>query len=151
VHVLEHQQHRCGDGVIGEQGERLLENSQLRTCRWSIGLPLLAKRTQRVDERLVGQLGADEIDRASQQGLEARLPRASGELGRQPRLANARFAGDQDGSAAARLRCFERVPELAQFCCASYERRFRASLHAVSIARPAPREKGVRKHPVTGR
>jgi hypothetical protein len=30
------------------------------------------------------------------------------------------------------------VPELAQFSCASYERRFRASLHAASIARLAP-------------
>jgi len=69
--------------------------------------------------------------------------RAFHELSREPRLANARLAGDEDGCAPARLRCFERMPESSQLACASYERSFLTGLHAASIARLAPGEQAL--------
>ena len=50
---------------------------------------------------LVGQLRADEIDRASDQNLDPCLARAARELGREPGLADARLSRHEDGPAAS--------------------------------------------------
>ena len=72
VQILEHEQHRCGSCAVGEQRQRLLEHPQLRAsaARRQPGLP---ERAQGLDERLVRQLRADEIDRAAERA--PRTPR----------------------------------------------------------------------------
>ena len=127
VQILEHEQHGRGGGVVGEQRERLLEHPQLRARACE---PQLSERTQRLDERLVGQLRADEIDRAPEEDLEPCVAGAARELGREPRLADARLSGDEDGRAAPRPRRVEHALELSELACASDERRARARLHA---------------------
>ena len=106
-------------------------SSNTRSCEPAAARrpPRLSERTQRLDERLVRQLRADEIDRAPEQDLEPRVAGAARELGREPGLADARLAGDEDGRAAPRLRRVERALELLELACASDERRARASLH----------------------
>jgi hypothetical protein len=130
VQVLEHEQHRRGGRVAGEQGQCLLEDLQLGTC----GGPGPAERAQGLGERLVGQLGADEVDRPAEQDLPAGLAGALGEFGGEPGLADAGLAGHQDGRAAARPRGGERPLERSELASAARER-LGASLHAVSIAR----------------
>ena len=130
MQVLEHEQHRRGGRALGEQRERLLEHPQLRARRLPVDLPRLAERTQGLDERLVRQLGADEIDRAPEQDLEPRGAGARRELGREPGLADARLAGDEDGRAAPRPRRVERALELPELARASDEHLARASLHS---------------------
>ena len=71
VQILEHEQHGCGSGALGEQRERLLEHLQLRARR-PVDLPRLPERTQGLDERLVRQLRADEIDRAPDEAPRTR-------------------------------------------------------------------------------
>jgi hypothetical protein len=127
--------------VAGEQIQRLLEDLEL-----GAGGPrrpaerALCYRAEGLGERLVGQLGADQVDRPAEQGREARLAGAAGELGGEPGLADARLAGHHDGRAAARPRGGERPlerPELAGAAC----ERLGARLHAASIAprrSPAP-------------
>ena len=51
------------------------------------------------------------------------------ELGREPGLADARFAGDEHGRAAPRLRRLERALELLELALAPDEHLARASLH----------------------
>ena len=111
VQVLEHEQHRRGGRALGEQRER-----RPRTPAAASPPPPaeLAERPQRLDERLVGQLGADEVDRAPEQHLEAAVARARRELGGQPRLADARLPGDEHGGAASRPRRVERALELLE-------------------------------------
>ena len=122
VQILQHQQHGRGGRAFGEQRERLLEHPKLRA-----GLARkLSERTQRLDERLVRKLRADEIDRAAEEDLESFGASARRELGREPGLADARLSGDEDGRAAPRLRRVERAPERLQLACASDE-------HAASI------------------
>ena len=136
VQILEHEQHGRGGRALGEQRERLLEHPQLRARGPLIDLPKLSERAQGLDERLVGQLRADEIDRAPEEDLEPCVAGAARELGREPGLADARLSGDEDGRAAARPRRVERALELPELACASDERRSGASLHAASIPPP---------------
>ena len=63
VQVLEHEKHRRSVCALGEQRERVLEHPQLRDRSGSVDPPKLAEWTQRVGERLVRELCADEIDR----------------------------------------------------------------------------------------
>jgi hypothetical protein len=133
VQVLEHEQHRRGGRVAGEQGQRLLEDLELGT-RGGGGGPRAADRPQGLGQRLVGQLGADEVDRPAEQGLPAGLAGAAGDLGGEAGLADAGLAGYEDGCAAARPRGGERLlerPELGGAAC----ERLGARLHAASIAR----------------
>ena len=146
VQILEHEQHGRGSCAVGEQRERLLEHPQLRAGRPPVDLPRLSERTQGLDERLVRQLRADEIDRAPEEDLEPGVAGAARELGREPGLADARLSGDEDGRAAPRLRRVERALELPELACASDEHLARASLHPASIA-PPPLAEGARKHP----
>ena len=148
MQVLEHEQHRRGGRVTGEERERLLEDPQLGTCGgvrgpWPAAERMPSNRAQGLGERLVGQLGADEIDRPAEQGPEARLAGAAGELGREPRLADARLAGHEDGRAAACPRGGERALELPELACAPHQRRCGASLHPASIARLPPAGKAL--------
>ena len=103
VQILEHEQHGRGGCAVGEQRERLLEHPQLRAGPL-VDLPQLPERTQGLDERLVRQLRADEIDRAPEEDLEPRVAGTSRELGREPGLADARLPGDEDGRTASGLR-----------------------------------------------
>ena len=142
VQILEHEQHGCGSGALGEQRQRLLEHPQLRAGRLPLGLPGLAERAQRLDERLVRQLRADEIDRAAEEDLEPGVAGASRELGREPGLADARLPGDEDGRTRPRPRCVERALELPELACASDEHLARASLHFGQYRAAAPRPEG---------
>ena len=85
------------------------------------GSPRLPERTQGLDERLVGQLRADEIDRAAEEDLEPCVTRAFREFGRERGLPDPRFPGDKDGRTRPRLRCVERAPELPELADASNE------------------------------
>ena len=95
---------------------------------------------QRLDERLVRQLRADEIDRAPEQDLEPGAAGTSGELGGEPGLADARLSGDENGRTLPRPRCVERALELPEFVCAPDEHLARAGLHLgqYRAASPAP-------------
>jgi hypothetical protein len=79
------------------------------------------------------KVGSDEVDRASEQDLEAGLAGAARDLRRQPCLADAGLPGDERRRAAAGVRRVKRAPELLELACASDERRARAGLHAASI------------------
>ena len=78
VQILQHEQHGCGGRALGEQRERLLEDPQLRLRGRPVDLSKVSERAERLDERLVGQHRADEIDRTPEQDLEALGTGASG-------------------------------------------------------------------------
>ena len=138
--VLEHEQHGYGGRPLGEQGERLLEHPQLGASG-----PKLQRR-QGVDERLVGQLRADEIDRASEQNLEACLARVRRELGREPGLADPCFAGDERGRAASRLRLAERAPKRLELAGSSHERRWATHAPSIDLGTASPQDTHPRGH-----
>ena len=85
VQVLEHEQHRCGGCSVGEQRERVLEDLQLRAGPRLVDRPRLPERTKGLEERLIRQLCADEVDRAPEQDLEpggrGHVPRARTRVG----------------------------------------------------------------------
>jgi hypothetical protein len=112
VQVFQHQQRRR---ALAEPREDRLEHAQLR-ARSALGQP-----AQRLGERLVRQLGADEIEAASHQHLEARGSRR--QLGREPSLADAGLAGDQHGGSVAGARSGERALERGELAGASDEHR----------------------------
>ena len=134
VHVLEHEQHRRRRRTIRQQRQCVLEHAQLRGRRLPPGWSTLAEWPQRLDERLVWQLGADEIDRPPEQDVEPRVACARRKLGREAALADARLAGDENGRAATGPGCVEGALELRELASASHERGFRASAHAASMA-----------------
>jgi hypothetical protein len=138
VNVFEHDQDRR---PLDEQRQRVLEHAQLRG-RLCAGL---AERTERIDERLVRQLGADEVDRASEQHLEAQVACACCELGREARLADSRLPRDEGGRAPSGLGCGECVLELRQLASPSDERGSRARPHRTSIAQADPGRKSAAK------
>ena len=79
-----------------EQRQRLLEHAQLRTGRARVDEGKLAPaRAQRLDERLVGQLRADEIEAAPDERLEAGVAGMRRELAHEPGLADPGLARDQ--------------------------------------------------------
>ena len=53
-----------------EHGQHVLEQAQLRPGVRVVDQPAVSDPAERVDERLVGQLRADEIDRAADEHLE---------------------------------------------------------------------------------
>jgi hypothetical protein len=150
VQVLEYEQHRCGGCAVAEHRQRLLEHPELRGNRLAVDLPKLPERTQGLDERLVRQLGADQIDRAPNQHLEARVAGACRQLGRQPGLADASVSGDQRGRAAPRPRRAQGALELPELADASDEDLAGGSLHLGSVAPPGAVAEGARTHPATG-
>lgn len=88
MQILEREQHGSGGCAVSEQRERLLEQAQLRARHLPIDPPKLPERTQGLDERMVGQLRAHQIDRAPEQDLEPCVASACRELGREPGLAD---------------------------------------------------------------
>src|SRR5258705_11517134 len=91
--------------MTSEERERLLEDPQLGTCGGICGPRAAAERmpgnrAQGLGERLVGQLSANEIDRPAEQGPEACLAGAAGEVRPEPRLSRAHLPGPQGGPAA---------------------------------------------------
>ena len=131
VDVLEHEQHRRLGCAIADQRERLLEHPELR-----LSAPQLAQRLQRLDERLVGQLRADEVDRPPDQDFEAVVACTLRSLGRQSRFADARLPGDENGRSASGSGCLERVLQLVQLGFPSDEGCPGASRHRSSITPP---------------
>ena len=129
MQILQHEQHGCGERALGEQRKRLLEDAQLRARGRPVDPPKVSDRAERLDERLVGQLRTDEIDRAPEEDLEALGAGASGELGGQPGLADARLPREEDGQPAPAVRCLQRALELRELACAPDEHLGRASLH----------------------
>ena len=129
MQVLENEQHGDGGGALAQQRERRLEYASLRASRADPSEP-----PQRLGERLEGKLGADEVQRAPEQHLEADHARASRELGRQPRLADPRFAGEEHGPAASSPRRAQRPLKHLELSDAPDKRRARAHLHEASIA-----------------
>jgi hypothetical protein len=122
VQILEHEQHRCGGGPLGEQRQHLLERQSLRASHPPLlDRPRLPERTQRLDERLIRQFRADEVDRATEEDVEPRVAGSCSKLGREARLADARFSSEEDGCAAPRPRRVERAVEFPQFADASDE------------------------------
>jgi hypothetical protein len=136
VQVLEHEQQGCGGRAVEQQRQRLLEHLQLRARRLPINLRERSERTEGLDERLVRQLRADQVDRAPEEDLEPGVAGACRQLGRQPGLADARLPSDEDGRSAARLGRVEGALELPKLAYPPDEHLARGSLHPGSIAPP---------------
>ncbi len=130
VQILEHEHHRCGGRPVGEAGEGVLEDSQLRARSLPIARPRLSERTQCLDERLVGQFRADEIDRVPEEQLEPRDTSTPSQLGHETGLADTGFPGDQDGHTPSGARRIERALELPELGYASDEHLTGASHHS---------------------
>ncbi len=139
VQILEHNQHRRLGGPVAEQLQRPCECALLRAGRLPVPRQSVAERPQRLHERLVGQLRADEIDRVSEQDIEARLTCPSPELGGEPGLADPCLSGEEDGGAAPGARRSERALELHELACASDEHIARAGHHPDQYCAPPPR------------
>ena len=150
VQVLQHQQHRRDVRAVVQQRQRLLEHAQLGARRLRVDLREAPERAQGLDERLVRQLGADQVDRAPEQDLEPRVAGARRQLRRQPGLAEPRLPGDERCRAAARPRRVQGALELPELAFASDEHLARGSLHPGSIAPPTPGAEGARTHPAAG-
>jgi hypothetical protein len=99
VQILQHQQHRCGGRPLAQQRRCVLEHLQLRARRLPVDPREASEGARGLDERLVRQLRADQVDRAPNQDLEACVAGACRQLGRQPGLADARLPGDGDEEA----------------------------------------------------
>jgi hypothetical protein len=110
-----------------EQRPGLLEHPQLQSPLFA-DLPRSPERTQSLGERLVRQLDTDEIDGPPEEHLEPGVAGTTRELGAEPRLADARFPGNEDGRTASLLRRGKRALELTELACASDEHLTRASL-----------------------
>jgi hypothetical protein len=121
VQVLEHDQHRCIRREVREEGERVLEDAQLGAGRLALGVPI-PMRAQRLDERLVRQLGTDEIEAAPQEDLESRGASTCRELRREARLADPCLAGDQHRRSATGVRPPQRALETPQLLGAPDQR-----------------------------
>ena len=82
-----------------------------------IDLPRFPERTQGLDERLIRQLRADEIDRATEQDVESRVAGTTPELGREPGLPDAGFSSDEHGRTtpgSCRIKRALEFPELTR-------------------------------------
>jgi hypothetical protein len=123
--------------VIAEQVERLLEHPQLGARRRHVGPRERTERAQRLQERLVRQLRADQVDRPSEHDLEPGVAGSCRQLGREPGLADARLAGDEHRRAPVGPRRLEGALEPPELVFASDEHLARGSLHPGSIAPPA--------------
>ena len=141
--------------LTGEERERLLEDPQLGACGgvcgpWPADERMPSNRAQRLGERLVGQLGADEIDRPAEQGPEARLAGAAASSAASRVLPMPASPATRMAAPRPCPRGGERPLELPEFACAPHQRRSaRASTRPVS--RGCPSGKGARKHPLAGR
>jgi hypothetical protein len=130
VQILEHEQRRLRGAALREQRQRILEHAQLRAAR----VIAAGELAEGLRERLVRQLGAGEVDRAPDQHGEAGRAGLRLQLAGEPRLADARLAGDQHARAVPRARRRERAAQRRELGGASDERR-----HAASIRARAPR------------
>ena len=135
VQILEHQQHGCRDATLREQRQRLLEHLQLRAGR--VDRPALGERAQRLDERLIRKLRADEIDRSPDEDDEPGIAGMARELGSEPGLADAGLPDDENGRAAPGARRVERALELLELTYPSHEHLARATHLPASIAQLA--------------
>ena len=132
---------RC---TLAEQGERLLEHLQLRARPPGIDLQRVPERAQRLDDRLIRQLRADEIDRATEQDVEARAAGTHRELGGEPGLPDAGFSSDEHGRAGPGPRRVERALEFPELVQPSDEHLAPARHHSGPVS-PSPRKDPVAK------
>ena len=137
VQILEHEQHRCRRCALGEQAERLLEHLQLRARHPGIDPARIPERTHGLDDRLIRQLRADEIDRATEQDVESRVAGTPRELGREPGLADAGFSSDEHGRTTPGSRRIERTLQFPELVEPSDEHLAPARHHPTSIAQPS--------------
>src|SRR5689334_8873204 len=86
VEILEDKQHRHNGRTLAKLRKYFLERPQLRTLRALLESPRLSERPQSLHERLIGQVGTDKIDAATEQHLDARRAGAGRELGHEPSL-----------------------------------------------------------------
>src|SRR5690242_363761 len=111
VNVLEHEQNRSLVGTVGEQRERQLEYTEPASDQ-PVLASQLSERRQSLDERLVRQLGTDEVDRAAGQDVEAIRPCAVRQLRGHPRLPDAGVAEQEDAAAVSFFHGVEAALEL---------------------------------------
>ena len=160
MHVLEHQQHRAGDGQLGEHPEHgaeqlLLNQARHVTAGW---LALVAVRQQagehrpgrqRVEQDTAGRRagrgvpqrvgqrqvrhGVAELGAAPGQDGEAILACARGELGDQPGLAHASIAADQGHDRPAEAADSQHGEQMAQLGFPADQLAVRYSKHDSSI------------------
>ena len=99
--------------------------------------PALGERAQRLDERLIRKLRADEIDRSPDEDDEPGIAGMARELGSEPGLADAGLPDDENGRAAPGARRVERALELLELTYPSHEHLARATHLPASIAQLA--------------
>ena len=129
-------------GALREPGECLLEHAELRAGRLPVEQPRRSERAQGLDERLVGQVRADERDRSAEEDLKSGVAGTACELGSESGLADTRFSYDEDARTAPRLCCGERALELRELTFASDEHFARASVHFGEYRAARPRQRG---------
>jgi hypothetical protein len=129
VDVLEHQQQRHDGCSLAQPGQRLLEEARL-----GVGTRQRAQRAERLDEGLVGQVSAEQVDRAADQHLEPDLVGPLDDLRGKSGLADPRLAGHKDRRPVAGRPGGQRLLELLELVHASDERLAHAGLHTPSMA-----------------
>ena len=98
---------------------------------------------QGLDERLIRQFRANQIDRATEQDLESAGASTTRDLGRQPGLADTGFSHDEHArstSCSCRLDQAFKFPELSL----TADERATPPRHPASVAQPGPAE----EHPI---
>ena len=162
VQVLQHQDDGFGGRDRVQQREQLLEQPELRSRRAvALGCGVLAQnhpgrkpsqltgrpqqlsdvlagqqRTNRLGDRQVWHIGADQVDAPPHQRLRSRCPRPGAEFGHQPGLADARVAGHQDRPAPSRRRLPHLLLETLELREAADQGGVRPRCHRTSMAAP---------------
>jgi hypothetical protein len=95
------------------------------------------QRADGLGDRKVGHLGADQVDAPPYQRLRSRGSGPSAELRHQPRLADARVAGQQDRPALSRYRLPDLRLEQLELAAAADQGGGRPSCHRNSMAPPS--------------
>jgi hypothetical protein len=113
--------------------ERLFEDPQLRAARLLGEESQVAERPERFDERLIGQVGPDEVDRAPHQDLEVLGAGSRRDLGHEPCLADAGLARHHHRGAAPIARRRERALQLSELSDAPHERCATPGHHRASM------------------
>jgi hypothetical protein len=105
------------------------------------------QRAKGLGDRQVGNLGADQVDAPPHQRLGSRGSCPSGELRNQPRLADARVAGQQGRPAPSRRRLPHPLLEPLKLAETAEEGGARPGCHRTSMASPSCTREGCPKAP----
>ena len=135
-------------GASGEQ--RVEPGAQLRRERLQHGIAVAHERPQRSEQGRVGQLALAELDAVAPEDDDTGLARADHELVGEPRLADARLAGDQRQRGAALCGVAQGGLQLRELAGPPDEARARhACCHAGSMV-PAAAASGAAIHDCGG-